>query len=518
MSNADLPGSATNSRCPMSDFKDDLRRYIDGIEEPVSVQETMSRRQERRFRAPAAVLAGAAIVMIPALVLIGLRMLPANESDVADSTVPPTTVTTTTVVETTTTLAPQIPEPIGEVGIPNLDGLTELEASDLLEDLGLKLEITEMYPSRSGFGLITAQHPLSGEIAGAGTTVEVGIRVEAPCLSGAADPDVPAESMTVNVLFGCAGDGLYPDISGRVSRAVPSSPDKIEATLQALLVGLTEQERLMGYDSFFSTDSAGALNSVVLDRNRLVVDFNDNIIINNASTSTGGMYFLAELQANLFQFPEVDVIEFRLNGSCDDFWMWLQSSCSTLTRGGWEVALASWEVERERQPEPGHELDLDEIVGSTFTASPRDESNGIDRLLDGVRLNSGFDELGGWLLDTATAEMRNWAVHVSGLNTEMVWLVESQGQTDSGHMIYEARATLEIRWDEFELNGDPALMTGNDFCSRGNEDVPGLIVMNELADRTTGEMHELRAWLIDTAGARFVEIPTDGIACQMEVA
>ena len=62
----------------MSDLKRELRRYIDGLEEPVSIQEAMERgSRPRRFQVPAAVLAGAAVVLIPALVLIGLRLLSA---------------------------------------------------------------------------------------------------------------------------------------------------------------------------------------------------------------------------------------------------------------------------------------------------------------------------------------------------------------------------------------------------------------------------------------------------------
>lgn len=86
----------------MPDLNDQLRRYIDGLEEPVSVEESMSRHGTRRFRVPAAVLAGAAIVAIPALVLIGLRWLPAG-NEVSGSTLPPGTTTT----PPTTSAAPE---------------------------------------------------------------------------------------------------------------------------------------------------------------------------------------------------------------------------------------------------------------------------------------------------------------------------------------------------------------------------------------------------------------------------
>ncbi|MCP3977180.1 MAG: hypothetical protein GY720_22045 [bacterium] len=117
----------------MSDFKHDLRRYIDGIEEPVSVQETMSRgNRERRFRIPVAVLAGAAVVLLPALVLFGLRMLPADEPNVADSTVPPSTVTTTIVVDTTTT---SIDPAIATTEAPDPDDPTDNDTPILINDL-----------------------------------------------------------------------------------------------------------------------------------------------------------------------------------------------------------------------------------------------------------------------------------------------------------------------------------------------------------------------------------------------
>ena len=255
----------------MSDLKRDLRRYIDGLEEPVSVQETMAPRSQRRYRVPAAILAGAAVVLIPALVLIGLRLLPTGEGDLAETTLPPTTVTTTTVRETTTTSVDTTIPPASTVEVPNLNGLTVAEATAILDELGLELEVTEQYPSRSDLGLITAQGPLAGETADVGSTVVVGARVEAACLAGTTQPEVPAGSMAVQVLFECAGDGFYPEVSTTVTRVVPENSNVIEATLEALLAGLTEEERAMGFASFFSSESADALNSVALSGSRLIV-------------------------------------------------------------------------------------------------------------------------------------------------------------------------------------------------------------------------------------------------------
>ncbi len=498
----------------MSDFKRDLRRYIDGLQEPVSVEETMSRgREERRFRIPVAVLAGAAVVLAPALVLGLLRLLPTNDGDVADTTVPSTTVTSTTVAETAPTQPEPTITPVGVVEVPNLDGLTETEARTVLGEIGLELEITEMYPSRSGIGLITAQDPLAGDTADEGSTVIVGVRVEAPCLAGLTAPEVPEGSMPVTVLFECAGDWLFPDVSTEVTRVVPTSSKVTEATLQALMAGLTEEERLMGYGSFFSAESAGALDSVTLNEDRLIVDFNDAILIGNTSTSTGGLYFLAELQANVFQFPEVESVEFRLNGSCDAFYGWLQGECEIQTRTQWQEATRYWDSQRDAQPALGQPLGADEVVGRTFTASRVDGSSAIAQVIDGGLFATTFSEVGGWLLDDATGEMENWALHVAGSDGEMIWLVESQGHA-AGHMRYEVKATLELPWDEVTLTADPFVMGGMNDCTADGVYDPSLVVM--ALGGGTEEMTEVMAWTIDIPGATFVEIDVDRVECFME--
>ncbi len=509
----------------MSDLKRDLRRYIDGLEEPVSVQETMSPRRERRYRVPAAVLAGAAVVLIPALVLVGLRLLPTGNGEVAETTAPPTTVTTTTVTETTTTSVETTIPPTATVEVPNLDSLTVAEATAILDELGLELEITEQYPSRSGFGLITAQGPLAGETADVGSTVVVGVRVEAACLAGVTQPEVPAGSMTVQVLFECAGDWSYPDVSTTVTRIVPENPSVIEATLQALLAGLTGEERAMGFTSFFSSESADALNSVALSGSRLIVDFNDGILIGNASTSTGGMFFGAELRANLYQFPEVDEIEFRLNGSCDAFHGWLQGECQISTRDEWEATLDSWDAQRALQPEPGDGVRIDDIVGRVFTTQASDAGREILHLDDGTQTYSGFDEIGGWLLDDPNldpAGWTNWALHVTGLNEEMIWIVDSSERTDDGRLVFAVRAALVIPWDEIEFTADPFVVSGAEACTLDGELDPTLVAVAQIAENGSGSIAEimrtLLAWRIDVEGGTFEQISTDGIECAFEFA
>jgi hypothetical protein len=66
---------------------------------------------------------------------------------------------------------------------------------------------------------------------------------------------------------------------------------------------------------------------------RGVVDFHDlRPLIPSASTSTGSRLLLAELNGTIFPSPKIDAVEYRMEGSCDLFWEWLQADCWTVTR------------------------------------------------------------------------------------------------------------------------------------------------------------------------------------------
>jgi spore germination protein GerM len=101
----------------------------------------------------------------------------------------------------------------------------------------------------------------------------------------------------------------------------------IEQVFAEMLQGPTPAEREASYWSSFSAETAGALLSVTYleDTQGLILDFTEAILVNNASTSTGDQFFLGELLANAFQFEEVRSVEFRVNGSCEAFWEFLQA-------------------------------------------------------------------------------------------------------------------------------------------------------------------------------------------------
>jgi photosystem II stability/assembly factor-like uncharacterized protein len=125
----------------------------------------------------------------------------------------------------------------------------------------------------------------------------------------------------------------------------------LEATLRELLRGPTPEEREQGLSSWFSWETAEALHSATLGRQGdVVVDFQDLASrIPAASSSAGSAMLLGELNATVFQYPDVRTVEYRLDGSCEAFWNWLQYDCQILTR---EEALPeaglphpSWEVQ-----------------------------------------------------------------------------------------------------------------------------------------------------------------------------
>lgn len=146
------------------------------------------------------------------------------------------------------------------------------------------------------------------------------------------------------MLFQCGGfDAMYPDVSTAVHRVMPAETHPVAASLRALVAGPTLEELQGGIGSFFTSATAGAVNAVVVNEGTAVVDFNEAIYINNASTSTGGMFFMAELRANVFQFEEIDTVMWSVDGDCQAFGEWLQvGECMVDTRADWDAYLLAW--------------------------------------------------------------------------------------------------------------------------------------------------------------------------------
>ncbi len=114
-------------------------------------------------------------------------------------------------------------------------------------------------------------------------------------------------------------------------RTVPKTTAVLRAALTALFEGPRPED---GADvsSFFSEETADLLADVnVRSDGTAVVDIAGTVP--NANTSAGSQAFLASLDATVFQFSSVERIEYRLEGSCDAFWEWLQfGECQLVPR------------------------------------------------------------------------------------------------------------------------------------------------------------------------------------------
>ena len=121
-----------------------------------------------------------------------------------------------------------------------------------------------------------------------------------------------------------------------VRRPMTTSIPEVQTALEWLVRGPTPEERAAGIQSWFSDRTAGALKSVEVDAaGHATVDFQDlRRLIPNASSSAGSAMLLQELQGTVFQFPEIRSVEFRIDGSCDLFWEWLQFGCHVVQRPG----------------------------------------------------------------------------------------------------------------------------------------------------------------------------------------
>jgi hypothetical protein len=103
--------------------------------------------------------------------------------------------------------------------------------------------------------------------------------------------------------------------------------------LRQLVRGPTDEEQRSGYTSFFSPETADIVRDLRFDGRRVAIDFHDfRHLIPNASTSAGSEAFLRELNATVFQFPEIRDAEYLIDGSCEAFWNFLQRDCEVVTR------------------------------------------------------------------------------------------------------------------------------------------------------------------------------------------
>ncbi len=96
-----------------------------------------------------------------------------------------------------------------------------------------------------------------------------------------------------------------------------------------LLAGPTGAERSRGFDSSFSSSTAGSLQSVSISLDgQAVCSFQD--FSRSVAGDTSRM--LDEIRATIFQFPEVQSVLLQFDDDCQRFWSWLGKECAPLYR------------------------------------------------------------------------------------------------------------------------------------------------------------------------------------------
>jgi spore germination protein GerM len=137
------------------------------------------------------------------------------------------------------------------------------------------------------------------------------------------------ETMPVKLYFanekldksdGCAGN-VFP-----VTRRIPKTQAVAKAALEELFKGPTEEEKAIGYSSFFWEGTKSILINVKIKKGAAFVNLKGEVIekLGSATTSCGGKIHDASIEKTLKQFPGVKKIFFAIEGRPADYYDWMQ--------------------------------------------------------------------------------------------------------------------------------------------------------------------------------------------------
>jgi hypothetical protein len=142
-----------------------------------------------------------------------------------------------------------------------------------------------------------------------------------PFTNGSCRQTQPPTSGSVTLLrvyFNC-GNIIEPSGTTFVYRTVPRTLQRLTETLKELVQGPTEDEKALGFGSFFSADTADAFRSVTIKDGRAFIDFNAITLPEVVKSEQGRRFFVINIAANALQFESVTSVEIRLEGSCEAF-------------------------------------------------------------------------------------------------------------------------------------------------------------------------------------------------------
>jgi hypothetical protein len=158
------------------------------------------------------------------------------------------------------------------------------------------------------------------------------------------DPPATGSGTVLRIYYTC-GPSTVPTAGTYVYRAIPDTDLVLTKTLEELVRGPDEDEQTRGFVSFFSDATRNAFRGVNIASGTAQVDFTGLGSIENLSSDTGGTFFIANLNANVFQFDTINAVQYSLDGSCDAFWGLFGSSCQVISRGDFERQVAEWRAQ-----------------------------------------------------------------------------------------------------------------------------------------------------------------------------
>ncbi|WP_053367867.1 GerMN domain-containing protein [Bacillus sp. FJAT-27245] len=145
------------------------------------------------------------------------------------------------------------------------------------------------------------------------------------------DSNVELSANSILVYFECQGVEDQPKSVLREVKSGEKVESRIEYAVKHLIRGPSKEELKEGFISIFNEETADSLQSIELqDSGHLIVDFADfSKIIPNGSASASSFAMMETLNKTVSQFAEVKTIEYRFDGSCAEFFGWIQQTCTT---------------------------------------------------------------------------------------------------------------------------------------------------------------------------------------------
>ena len=154
------------------------------------------------------------------------------------------------------------------------------------------------------------------------------------------EPD-DTEATIIRVYYACGSTDIA-TANTWVFRAVEPTDLVLTTTMAEMVKGLDGDEEALGFRSPFPASAEGSSRGVSIVDGTAFIEFDEGVFPDGADTAEGSQIFLSTLNANAFQFPTIEEVEYRLRGSCDAFWQRLGADeCQTITRSEWEAQVAA---------------------------------------------------------------------------------------------------------------------------------------------------------------------------------